>query len=99
MRTDFPVPAEPVKNTLLPSSITALTTDLCSSLRNVSATLELLGSDTIIDFTERSEEALETGGGCRGRLVEAFSSIWVTTDELFSRDVDMEEVVLLSAAK
>ncbi|KAE8380863.1 hypothetical protein BDV26DRAFT_279166 [Aspergillus bertholletiae] len=39
MRTDFPVPAEPVKNMLFPCSTTALSTCFCSSLRNKGAIL------------------------------------------------------------
>ncbi|KAL4782228.1 hypothetical protein BJX76DRAFT_333191 [Aspergillus varians] len=38
MRTDLPVPAEPVKKILFPLSTTALNTWRCSSLRNIGAT-------------------------------------------------------------
>lgn len=41
MSTDFPVPAEPVKNMLFPRSTTASRTALCSSLKKTAAILEV----------------------------------------------------------
>src|ERR1700744_1312860 len=79
IRTDLPVPAEPVKKTLLPSSITAFITAFCSSLKKVSGTRSLgFGVSRLVCAGARSpfrsEELRGKEPGIRCRAKEDFSN-------------------------